>query len=133
MPRRPASVTTIAVLNIVFGSLGLLCSLIGAAITAVQMSGANFGPPNANAGNIQAALMAELNKELPGYTAITIGLSVATAVICLLMLVGGIGQLGLKPWGRSVGNATAVLLILLIIAFVPEVSLFVPRLAGLVP
>lgn len=97
MAARPASLSTIAILQIVFGSLGLLG---GACAPWVLLEGA--------AG-----------------TRVTLPLAsgaIAYGVLGAVMLAGGVGLLNLRPWGRTVtmawGGLSVVFHVLCIAAIV---------------
>jgi hypothetical protein len=90
----------VAILQILFGSLGLLFSLCGGAI---QLAGGSkiFAPP----GGAQAAgpdVEGMIRARVPFYEAWQIGglaLGVAAGAV---MLVSGIGLLRMRPWARKV-------------------------------
>jgi hypothetical protein len=84
---RPTSVTVIAVLAIIFGSLGVLAMCCA----MPQYLGVNFAPnPVINA--IRA------DKPLFFFTLATMALGL---IISALQLAGGIGSVGLKKWART--------------------------------
>ena len=83
--RRPTSVTVLSVLNIVFGSLGLLFTLIA------------------------FAGIAELSSVVGGgFVAWLVISSVIGLVLQVLLLTSGIAMLGLKPWARVMAIVAAV-------------------------
>jgi hypothetical protein len=94
---RPAAVTTMGILNIVFGSLGLLastCCGIGF-LFALSVSEALPGGINP-----MRHLMDFLNREIPGYTAYLILSFVVSFLLSVLLLTAGIGLLNMHSWGR---------------------------------
>lgn len=94
---RPTSVTVIAVLAIVFGSIGVLAGLCN----IPQYLGANFMP-----NPVMDAMRAD---------SLLIGIMVGSLIVSLLtsvmLLWGGIGALSLKPSARKVLVAYAILAI----------------------
>jgi hypothetical protein len=97
-PIRPASVTVIAIIGIVFGGVMLLCKPLGLAWL--------FVPQPNNPG-------VELQKQMMGW-------SVASGVLgiglSLLLLVCSIGLLSLKPWARKGILGYAVLAVVMNVA-----------------
>jgi len=113
MPReRPTAITTMAILNIVIGGLGMLCGLCGLGAPAasagiLKMAGAGAGDP-----------MAVLNERVPGlffwmFTKISLAL-----VLSVLLVIAGIGLLNMKKWGRTLSLVYAIFTIPLQIAYV---------------
>jgi hypothetical protein len=99
------------ILNIVFGSLGLLCGVcaVGAnAFLSVLASGPKSGVPGAPQ-DIFKDLLTYMDKNLPGYMAVEIGRGVGLIVLSALLLVAGIGLLGTKSWARWLSVAYALL------------------------
>lgn len=83
---RPKSVTVLGILNIVFGSLGILGTIISAVILfAVRFPRGSFQRLMMNSEAYSAFMMISL----------PLGL-----LASVLLLVAGIGLLGLKPWAR---------------------------------
>jgi hypothetical protein len=99
--QRPGSVTTIAILQIIFGALGLCCGIAG-------LSGLG-GQSDPKAAEAQAKTEEIINKRLPGAIAATKALTYVAPVIALLMLLSGIGLLQVQPWGRSCALLSAAL------------------------
>lgn len=93
MSQRPTSVTVFGILNIVFGTFGLLCTPISLAMI--------LGMPVA--GN--PVLRVIHGNEL--YRLWTIGGSLLGIVAAAVLLAAGIGLLQLRPWARltSIGLA----------------------------
>ncbi|HXE51451.1 MAG TPA: hypothetical protein VN541_00460 [Tepidisphaeraceae bacterium] len=87
---RPASVTVMAILAIIFGALGLICGGVGLAfqVTNLAMGGRNPIIPNAPAMTDHGVL---------AYTAVS---GFVSWLLCVALLFGGIGALSLKPWAR---------------------------------
>src|SRR5262245_13884510 len=96
--KRPAALTTIAVLNIVFGSLGLLCSCfytlgVGVLMTATPN---NPHPQLADLGRIAEVL----KREIPSYLPIEISMALYFVLVSSLLIVAGIGLLYIAGWAR---------------------------------
>ena len=85
--RRPASVTTLGIIGIIFGALGVLCTPFGLIFYFVK-----FGPPNP---------LIDATRADPAWFAYTIGSSVLGWLISLLLLAGSIGAIMLREWGRK--------------------------------
>jgi hypothetical protein len=104
-PQRPAIVTVLAILSIIFGSLGILLSLVGLVGALVMLA---FTPEKA-AGNASPldmfATMAEMSAEIKraggtGLEVFMIGKPILSVLFCTLWFISGIGLLSMKPWAR---------------------------------
>ncbi len=120
--RRPTAVSVMAILNIIFGSLGLLlgiCSGFGmlliASVPAVPLTPG--GPPV----NITKDLFDFMEREIPGYNAITIAqLVIGYLLLSGLLLAAGIGLLNRQHWARIaciVYGAVNIVLLLMDLVF----------------
>jgi hypothetical protein len=115
--KRPAAVVVLAVLHFVFGTLGLCCGTCGGTMTLLPWP------------HIEAALegkdepdpetVAEEEKEvrffrerLPHKAAVEYGLIPFDVLLPLALLAAGVGLLRLRPWGRWLSLACAVLALL---------------------
>jgi hypothetical protein len=121
MPRsKPTAVTVIAILQLIFGGLGLCIALANLAGLPQQMAALNQQNvqklPPAQRPPTQAELEEKVEKHLPSYQAIQKGSLAGSAVLCVLMLLSGIGLLAMRPWGRFVAITYAVLSILYTVA-----------------
>ena len=105
-PQRPASVTVLAIFQLIFGSLGLLCGLGG---LATQGAGFNPGGGGKEQEAFQKELEDALAREIPNQKPIHIAETGSGLVLSALMLASGIGMLNLRPWGRLLGLVYAVL------------------------
>jgi hypothetical protein len=94
-----------AILNLVFGGLNLICVCLGIVGTAAMMG-------MAGANNPMADMDAVLQREVPGYRAIEIGRLVVGLVLTLVLLAAGIGLLNMQTWARWASVAWAILVIL---------------------
>jgi hypothetical protein len=96
----PALVIVVAVLQIVFGSLGLFGPILyfaGAqkAFSSWQSSMPKApGAPDFN----QAKLEEELTRRLPWYPTFVLAAELTTLLLCVMMLAGGIGLFKLQKW-----------------------------------
>jgi hypothetical protein len=120
MPQtRPASVTVIAILNLVFGSLWLLCGLGSLGMQASGMQDmltklGSVGPSNnpqvANQQDIQKQVMEfsrKMNSSPEEYAT-----HLQYIVLSILLIISGIGLLKMAPWGRVLSLVYATLSIL---------------------
>src|SRR5438445_9492591 len=102
---KSGAVTAIAVINFVFGAMNLLCGLL------LMVGGAFFGSmfgavsdaaakqPNVNPADAQK--LAELASKGGGFFAAIFGvIGFLVLLFGALAIIGGIGLLGRKQWGR---------------------------------
>lgn len=113
-PQRPVPVTIIAVLNFVFGILGLLGSLCGGGIflfgvimmdTLAKQPG-QPGKPNPFQG------LPPIGEGIPGFLPFMVSSLVLGCVMALCLIIAGIGLLKMKGWGRSLSMFYAFVTIL---------------------
>jgi hypothetical protein len=113
--KRPAALTTIAVLNIVFGSLGLICSCFYSLGIGVLMTAS---PNNPNEKIAELARAAELLKgEIPSLLPVEISVALYSLVFSVLLVVAGIGLLYIANWARILCFIFAIMTILTQVAF----------------
>lgn len=101
---RPTSVLVIAILQFIFGGLGVLFDLCGG---VGQVSGSN--PGMFGGGGAQAQMQKDMNRELevamekrlPNHKAVTIGLLLLDLGLCGVMIAGAVGLVQMQPWGRT--------------------------------
>jgi hypothetical protein len=110
-PNRPTAVLVIAILHLVFGSLGLLCSIIQAsgAGKQLQQMQAKMDPKQ---GQLQEKLEQALEAEIPGYSTVEMASSVVSMFLCFMLLACGVGLLGMHVWARFGSIAYGVVSIL---------------------
>jgi hypothetical protein len=102
-----------AVMNLVLGSLLLLCYLFNSVTTLLQSSGARNNPGFGGPGNDMAVkLEREMEASVPGYRGIQVAQSLVGLALSILLLLSGIGMLNLKNWGRIGSIIWALLMIL---------------------
>jgi hypothetical protein len=118
--QRPTSVTVFGILNIIFGSLGILCTPFALMVLFVT-------PPPGQGQNPNPAI--ELMKD-PGYRTITVVMSGLGIVASAVLLASGIGLLRLRPWGRAlaIGYAFYALAAALVNMVVSYVYLIAPMM-----
>jgi hypothetical protein len=116
-PRRPTSVTVLAVLHLVFGGFGLLFGLCSGVMLAVGPVNFVPAPPPGAATktpfptDLAARQQRFLEQKIPYYKAITAGQIVVWLIFSGILIVAGIGLFGLRPWSRTlsiVGGIAAI-------------------------
>ena len=110
---RPTSVTVIAILGIVFGALGLICTPF-----AILPYVTDFGGPNP---------VVEMVKETTWMLVWMIFSIVLGLLFSIILLAGSIGALRLKPWARLtlIGYSIASLF-MTVISVVVSLMMFMP-------
>lgn len=101
-PRRPTSVTVLAIIGIIFGALGVLCTPLG--LIPYFM---DFGQPNP---------VIDAIKENKFAFFWTIGSSILGILLAVILLAGSIGSLKLAPWARSAMLAYAAMAVVMSLA-----------------
>jgi hypothetical protein len=86
-PRRPASVTTLAIIGIILGGLAVLCTPFSLVFYFVK-----FGPPNP---------VIDATRNDPAWFGYTIVSLTIGWIMGLVLLVSSIGALMLKEWARK--------------------------------
>lgn len=94
---RPAAVLVIGILNIVFGGLGMLC-LFCATGSAVGLRFVNIPGPNGE--NMYTPMFDILDREIPNLFTIQFWMGIASMALACMFLIGGIGLLRMRRWGR---------------------------------
>jgi hypothetical protein len=108
-PKRPTAVTVVAVLNMVMGGLGLICSCLATLVTAVMANADQF--PNQDQAQVLAQLAQlweHLVAEVPGYVAVETTSLILGFVLSSMVIVAGIGLLSLQRWARTCSLICAV-------------------------
>jgi hypothetical protein len=83
------------ILNIVVGSLTLLCGLCD--IGGYALLGSLMNAPG---GNEVVEELKYLEKHLPGYMWLEVGRDVVVVVLAVLLVLAGVGLLATRSWGR---------------------------------
>jgi hypothetical protein len=110
---RPTAVLVLAILHFVGGGIGLITTLLTAGMQALNASrSAVVAPAAVTPQNLGAALTRYIEDHVPSYQALTYGQLAVSLVLDLLLLVGGVGLLNMRPWGRRLSLGYAVLSIL---------------------
>jgi hypothetical protein len=101
----PTSIKLVAVLQILFGALGLVSAVTNLVSLAAGLQPGGFMSASANDPVAQAQKdfydgLARLPEKLPGGMAVQYGLVGTEALLSGMMLASGIGLLKLRPWAR---------------------------------
>ena len=121
-PARPTPVTVIAILNLVFGGLGLLCSLFGLLMQSVmdptKFMGMGGRPPGAVKGFDPNEMVKQMQERMPSYMQ-TVGIAheAVGVALSIVLIIAGIGLLQMRQWGRVLSILYAVVSIVVKIAY----------------
>jgi hypothetical protein len=96
------------ILNIVLGSLFLLCYLCNGVSLLMQTSNLNQGGGN----DPGAELILQLQEEIPGFMVYQVSSSLLHLALSILLLTSGIGLLNVQRWARLGSIVYAVVTIL---------------------
>jgi hypothetical protein len=99
---RPGSYTTFAVMNFIVGGFALLCGVCSGINWDVTVNGRNVTPE----------MVAFLNQEVPGYSAIRIAGMVVEILLGLGLIASGVGLLQVAQWGRILAILLSALTVL---------------------
>jgi hypothetical protein len=110
--RRPTSVLVIAIFQLIFGGLSMICGACQA-VGAAGGDGQQFQMPGAAKDPDQEKL-AKLTKEveekdIPGKKAVNIGGQVLDWVLAIAMIASGIGLLKMQSWARVLAIGYAII------------------------
>lgn len=97
-PQRPAAVVTIAVLNFVFGGLGILsflCLGLLAALFFSLSSGNPSGPGD------PFAVVTDMFSHVPYFMEYTLITGTLGTIMAIVLIASGFGLLNLRPWART--------------------------------
>jgi hypothetical protein len=103
-------VTVLAILHLVGGALGLMGTLCGGAAQVAGPQALMVGPPSPLQ-DFQKRLAQHL-EDIPGQKTVTWGSLGLSLVLDVMLLSGGVGLLGMRPWARTLSLVYAVLSIL---------------------
>jgi hypothetical protein len=108
---RPTAVTVMAILNIVFASLGMLCYVcIGIVLLVLFNNQSIFAVAGVP---VFTDMWDFMKREVPSYPAVTIGSLILSLVLTTVLLISGIGLLNLRGWARVMAIVYSILTILL--------------------
>jgi len=119
--RRPTSVLVIAILQLVFGGLGIVCGICGAVGSGFQDNPAfqGGGANNADQAKMKEAAkkFEEKTKEIeekkaPGLHVYEVAAHVMGWVLSVAMIVSGLGLLKMQRWARGLAIVYAILSLL---------------------
>jgi hypothetical protein len=102
--RRPGSIRTFAVLNLILGGLFLLCGLMNVGMAS--------GTVQSNGKDVTQDMADFMKKEVPGYAAWPVGNLIVDLILAAGFIASGVGLLQVQGWGRMLAMATAGLSIL---------------------
>ncbi len=103
--QRPTAVTVMGILNIVFGSLSLLCLACSGIILLIMANQSGLGNP-------VLELFEAMRREIPGYVPVTILSLTLGVLMAVLLIVAGIGLLNMRGWGRVLSIVYGIVTIL---------------------
>jgi hypothetical protein len=134
MEYKPASITVIAVLQLVFGGIGIFLDICGGvmALSGAQnwMMPTATGPNAANMKRMQEDIQKTMDS-VPASHAVQIGNFGADFAISIIMIMSGVGLLRLRPWGRLLSIVYAVASIALkIFGAVYAMAFTIPAING---
>ncbi len=98
--KRPTVLTVMGILNIVLGSLFLLCGLCGGVFLLAAFGGALDAKMFPGGVNPLSDMWNFMKAEVPGFAVFTIAEMVVSMVLSVTLVVAGIGLLGFRNWGR---------------------------------
>lgn len=117
-PWRPTAVTVLAIVGIIFAALAILCTPISTVMLFVKLP---VPSPALTAQRNDTALMGWM-----------IGSAVYQLVIGLVLLIGSIGSLYMKPWARKTMVAYAfITIVAALLSTAVTLAWFMPRLERL--
>lgn len=107
---RPPAVTFVAVANMIFGVLGMLCACFNGVVMGfmASISPDDPDPFMQSIGQYWQFIV----RNIPAYVPIEVALSTYYLVISVLAIVGSVGLLSLRPWGRAIALVFGVSMIL---------------------
>jgi hypothetical protein len=128
--KRPAGVTAVAVLSIVFGALALLLGVCGGGLQAVGL--ANLPPPGAG-DEPEIIVHEELQKALPAIDVIQLLDLLVVGGLGLGLVLAGIGLLNMQGWGRVLALLVAAVMAVHAVADLGfNVAVYAPALSDAV-
>lgn len=110
MRQRPTSVLVIAILHLVFGSLGLMCNLCGLGSQMAGMQGNSFAPRNdPQQAEVQRKMENAMEQAAPHGKLVQIANTAFSLCFAVMLLAAGIGLLNMAPWARGLSISYGIL------------------------
>jgi hypothetical protein len=97
--KRPAAVTVMGILNLVFGSIMLLCFMCNGIQVVMQLGGNRPGALN-DPNDPTTKMLDFMKAEIPGFMTVQVLSLAVHLILTLILLVSGVGLLNMKGWGR---------------------------------
>lgn len=110
--QRPGLVTALAVMNFIFGGMGLLGAVCGGLAIAGFAALMQNAPPGPGGGPNPMKELVDVFTNIPGYVPFMIGSVVMGLIMSILLFVSGFGLLKMRNWARKVCFVYAVYTIL---------------------
>jgi uncharacterized membrane protein (DUF2068 family) len=110
-PAKPASVIVIAILQIGLGTLGFFAGICGGAFEIAEDHGLFaelWGPQSVQEKEAEKEMQRALESG-PAYKIINFGKDALDLLICLAMVISGVGLLRMRAWGRWLAIIVAVI------------------------
>ncbi len=121
MPRRrPTAVTVMGILNIVFGSLSLLCVTCLGLVFLFMANQSGFGNP-------VFEIWDAMKREMPAYPAVTTASLILGILMAAMLILAGIGLLNMQGWARVLSILYSIVMVL------SQIGLLIFQLAYVLP
>ncbi|MBY0526478.1 MAG: hypothetical protein K2R98_23995 [Gemmataceae bacterium] len=129
-PQRPTSVLVIAILQFIFGAIGLVSGVVALGTLATTGGSGMFapnGPPGSLGADLPKKLEGFMERELPYYKVLNFANAGVDLLLSATMIISGAGLIQVKPWGRTLTIAYAFAsLALKVIGFVVALTITLP-------
>jgi hypothetical protein len=103
----------LAILNFIFGGLGLLCGITGTIMVAGGLDRALSDIGKNQPGQVKGISYADINEQLakrvPSYVTVQRTSAIIDLVASALLILSGLGLLKLRPWGQHLGFLYAII------------------------
>jgi hypothetical protein len=109
--KRPTVLTVMGILNIILGSLFLLCTLCTGIFVLMMVNRSSIF--DVRGVNVLGDMWDYMKREVPAYPAVTIGSVVEGLLADTLLVIAGIGLLNMQSWGRVLSIIYSVTTILM--------------------
>jgi hypothetical protein len=115
--KRPPAITAIAVLNLVFGGMGLLgmlCAGLGVGILAIVFTNLPApAPGEPSPGEVFGGMYEHVDAEAPSLKFVLGAAILIGCIMTVILFSSGFGLLKMRPWGRTWSLVYAVVTIVL--------------------